>query len=199
MSIILSFAFSVQSILFFIGVFSAVWIIFNIIFDLSLTYKNSAALKNRLGMYFAHFGLAIFILGASVSENTKIEKELVLEIGETTQIGSFEYTFEGLNEFKSMNYDAIIATVLVSKNEKLITEINPEKRLYHSSESPMTEAGIHARIDRDLYVSLGNMIDENKWSLRIYDKPLIRFIWIGTIFMIIGSIFSIRFKKKASL
>ena len=98
-----------------------------------------------------------------------------------------------------MNYDAIIATVLVSKNEKLITEINPEKRLYHSSESPMTEAGIHARIDRDLYVSLGNMIDENKWSLRIYDKPLIRFIWIGTIFMIIGSIFSIRFKKKASL
>ena len=199
MSIILSFAFSVQSILFFIGVFSAVWIIFNIIFDLSLTYKNSVALKNRLGMYFAHFGLAIFILGASVSENTKIEKELVLEIGESTQIGSFEYTFEGLNEFKSMNYDAIIATVLVSKNEKLITEINPEKRLYHSSESPMTEAGIHARIDRDLYVSLGNMIDENKWSLRIYDKPLIRFIWIGTIFMIIGSIFSIRFKKKASL
>ena len=195
-SVILSLIFSIQSILFFIGVFSVVWIIMNIIFDLSLTYKNSIKFKNRLGMYFAHFGLAIFILGASVSENTKIEKELVLELGETTKIGSFEYTLERLNEFKSMNYDAIIATVLVSKDQKFITTINPEKRLYHSSESPMTEAGIHARLDRDLYVSLGNMIDDNKWSIRIYDKPLIRFIWIGTIFMIIGSIFSIRFKKR---
>ena len=195
-SVILSLIFSIQSILFFIGVFSVVWIIMNIIFDLSLTYKNSIKFKNRLGMYFAHFGLAIFILGASVSENTKIEKELVLELGETTKIGSFEYTLEKLNEFKSVNYDAIIATVLVSKDQKFITKINPEKRLYHSSESPMTEAGIHARLDRDLYVSLGNMIDDNKWSIRIYDKPLIRFIWIGTIFMIIGSIFSIRFKKR---
>jgi len=198
-SVILSFIFSIQSILFFIGVFSVVWIIMNIIFDLSLTYKNSIKFKNRLGMYFAHFGLAIFILGASVSENTKIEKELVIEVGETTKIGSFEYTLEKLNEFKSINYDAIIATVLVSKNQKFITTINPEKRLYHSSESPMTEAGIHARLDRDLYVSLGNMIDDNKWSIRIYDKPLIRFIWIGTIFMIIGSIFSIRFKKRKHL
>ena len=198
-SIILSLLFSVRTILFFIGIFSAVWIIMNIVFDLSLTYKNSTKLKNRLGMYFAHFGLAIFILGASVSENTKVEKELVLEIGETTKIGSFEYTLERLNEFKSMNYDAIIATVLVSKNQKFITEINPEKRLYHSSESPMTEAGIHARLDRDLYVSLGNMIDDNKWSIRIYDKPLIRFIWLGTIFMIIGSIFSIRSKKRKHL
>jgi cytochrome c-type biogenesis protein CcmF len=60
----------------------------------------------------------------------------------------------------------------------------------------MTEAGIHGRIERDLYVSLGNMVDDNKWSLRIYDKPFIRFIWIGTIFMVIGSVFSIRFKKN---
>tara|TARA_B100001113_G_scaffold7774_1_gene6345 strand:- start:7785 stop:9671 length:1887 start_codon:yes stop_codon:yes gene_type:complete len=197
-SIILSFIFSTQSILFFIGIFSAVWIIVNIVSDLLLTYKNSIKLKNRLGMYFAHFGLAIFILGASVSENNKIEKELVLELGETTKIGSFEYKLERLDESKAMNYDAIIATVLVSKNQKFITEINPEKRLYHSSDSPMTEAGIHARLDRDLYVSLGNMIDDNKWSIRIYDKPLIRFIWIGTIFMVIGSILSIRLRKKVS-
>ena len=72
----------------------------------------------------------------------------------------------------------------------------PEKRLYHSSESPMTEAGINGRLDRDLYVSLGNMVSENKWSIRVYDKPLIRLIWIGTIFMILGAIISIRFRKS---
>ena len=198
LSIILSLTFSVNSILFFIGIFSATWIIVNILYDVFLSLDNKIKLKNRTGMYFAHFGLAIFILGASISENNKIEKELVLNVGESKTIGLFEYKLEKLSELKSVNYDAIIASVLVSKDNQLITEINPEKRLYHSSESPMTEAGIHGRIDRDLYVSLGNMIDDNKWSLRIYDKPFIRFIWIGTIFMIIGSIFSIRFKKKSS-
>ena len=195
-SIFLSFIFSVQSILFFIGIFSTVWIIANILFDFYRSSDNSVKIRRRVGMYFAHFGLAIFIIGASVSESNKIEKEFTLKIGETKKVGVFDYRFENLKEFKSANYDAVIASIIVSKGDRFITEINPEKRLYHSSDSPMTEAGINGRLDRDLYVSLGNMVSDNKWSMRIYDKPLIRLIWIGTIFMILGAIFSIRFKQS---
>ena len=196
LSILLSFIFTVKSIVFFIGVFSAAWIILNITFDLYKSLNNTVKIKRRVGMYFAHFGLAVFIVGASVSENNKIEKEFTLAIGESIKVGLFDYKFDDLREFKSMNYDAVVASIIVSKNDKFITEINPEKRLYHSSDSPMTEAGINGRIDRDLYVSLGNMVSDNKWSLRIYDKPLIRLIWIGTIFMILGAILSIRLKKQ---
>ena len=195
-SIFLSFIFSVQSILFFVGIFSSVWIIMNILFDFYRSSDNSVKIRRRVGMYFAHFGLAIFIIGASVSESNKIEKEFTLEIGETKKVGVFDYRFENLKEFKSTNYDAVIASIIVSKGDRFITEINPEKRLYHSSDSPMTEAGINGRLDRDLYVSLGNMVSDNKWSMRIYDKPLIRLRWIGTIFMILGAIFSIRFKQS---
>jgi cytochrome c-type biogenesis protein CcmF len=195
-SIFLSFIFSVQSILFFVGIFSTVWIIANILFDFYRSSDNSVKIRRRVGMYFAHFGLAVFIIGASVSESNKIEKEFTLEIGETKKVGVFDYRFENLKEFKSANYDAVIASIIVSKDDRFITEINPEKRLYHSSDSPMTEAGINGRLDRDLYVSLGNMVSDNKWSMRIYDKPLIRLIWIGTIFMILGAIFSIRFKQS---
>ena len=67
-------------------------------------------LKRRAGMYFAHFGLAIFIVGASVSENNKIEKEFTLAIGESINVGTFDYKFDDLREFKSMNYDAVIAS-----------------------------------------------------------------------------------------
>ena len=195
LSILLSFVLSVQSILFFIGIFSAIWIIINVIFDFYKSLDNTVKLNNRIGMYFAHFGLAIFIIGASVSESNKIEKEFTLEIGQTKTVGAFDYKFENLREFKSMNYDAIVASIIVSRDNKFITEINPEKRLYHSSDSPMTEAGINGRLDRDLYVSLGNMVSDNAWSLRIYDKPLIRLIWVGTIFMMLGAIFSIKYKK----
>jgi len=195
-SIFLSLIYNVNTILFFIGIFSATWIIGNILFDLFKSFDNKIMFRNRVGMYFAHFGLAVFIVGASVSENMKIEKEFTLDIGQSKQVGLFNYKFEKLNEYKSMNYDALIASIIVSKDDQFITEINPEKRLYHSSESPMTEAGINGRLDRDLYVSLGNMVSENKWSIRVYDKPLIRLIWIGTIFMILGAIISIRFRKS---
>ena len=80
-------------------------------------------------MYFAHFGLAIFIVGASVSESNKIEKELTLEIGQTKTVGAFDYKFENLKEFKAMNYDAIVASIIVSRGNKFITEINPKKAL----------------------------------------------------------------------
>ena len=195
-SIFLSLIYNVNTILFFIGIFSATWIVGNILFDSFKSYDNKIMFRNRIGMYFAHFGLAVFIVGASVSENMKIEKEFTLDIGQSKQVGLFNYKFEKLNEYKSMNYDALIASIIVSKDDQFITEINPEKRLYHSSESPMTEAGINGRLDRDLYVSLGNMVSENKWSIRVYDKPLIRLIWIGTIFMILGAIISIRFRKS---
>ena len=81
-------------------------------------------------------------------------------------------------------------------NNKFITDMYPEKRLYNSSEMPMTEAGIDPGFTRDLYITLGTMIDQDKWSVRIYHKPLIRLIWIGALMMVFGGIFSVLSKKR---
>jgi cytochrome c-type biogenesis protein CcmF len=64
---------------------------------------------------------------------------------------------------------------------------------------PMTEAGIGPGIGRDLYVTLGNIISENKWSVRIYYKPLIRLIWIGALIMILGGVLSILLDRRKQL
>lgn len=189
------YIFSINSFIFFIGILSSIWITANIIFDIQKTLNNKIKLRSRIGMYFAHFGLAVFIIGASVSENNKIEKEMILEVGGVSKIGAYEYKLDKLQEISKDNYDAIIATVSVFKNNNYVTSIKPEKRLYHSSDSPMTEAGIYPRFERDLYVSLGNMVDDDKWLVRIYDKPLVRFIWIGTILMIIGSLLTMNSRK----
>ncbi len=190
------YIFSVDSLIFFIGLLSVSWIVINILLDLKRSLNNKIKINNRIGMYLAHLGLAVFILGASVSENNKIEREIILELGSSTKIGSYEYRLDEISETMKSNYDAIIATVSVFRNNVFVTSIKPEKRLYHSSDSPMTEAGIFPRFERDLYVSLGNMVDDNKWLVRIYDKPLIRFIWIGAILMVIGSILTIKSKRK---
>ena len=68
-----------------------------------------------------------------------------------------------------------------------------------SSSMPMTEAGIAPGITRDLYVTLGNIISENKWSVRIYHKPLIRLIWIGALMMVLGGVLSIFLDRRRQL
>ena len=52
----------------------------------------------------------------------------------------------------------------------------------------MTEAGIHGRLTRDLYVSLGDSLEGEQWAVRIYVKPFIRCIWLGALMMAAGGL-----------
>ena len=147
-------------------------------------------------MLLAHLGLAIFVLGSTIVENNKVEKETIVKLGDTVVIKDYDFTFSDLREFEGPNYKSVRAEFLVMKNGIEETILFPEKRLYFSSEMPMTEAGISPGFTRDLYITLGNMISDTSWSVRIYHKPLIRLIWLGAILMAIGAVFSIIFRTK---
>jgi cytochrome c-type biogenesis protein CcmF len=67
----------------------------------------------------------------------------------------------------------------------------PEKRIYPVQQSPMTEAAIDAGLARDLFIALGEPLDDKgAWAVRIYYKPFIRWIWLGAIIMAIGGLFA---------
>ena len=76
---------------------------------------------------------------------------------------------------------------MIRKNGKVIAEMNPQKRYYPRRGNPMTEAAIDAGFSRDLYISLGEQINDNGgWAVRIYIKPFIRWMWFGGIMMMLG-------------
>jgi cytochrome c-type biogenesis protein CcmF len=50
----------------------------------------------------------------------------------------------------------------------------------------MTEAAIDPGLTRDLYVSLGEQMDDGSWIVRIYDKPFVDWIWGGCLCMALG-------------
>ena len=111
------------------------------------------------------------------------------------EINNYTFQFMNLAETEGPNYSAVIGHFRVFLDNNFITDMYPEKRLYNSSEMPMTEAGIDPGFTRDLYITLGTMIDQDKWSVRIYHKPLIRLIWIGALMMVFGGIFSVLNKR----
>ena len=50
----------------------------------------------------------------------------------------------------------------------------------------MSEAGIDAGLTRDLYIALGDSLEEGAWAVRIQVKAFVRWIWLGSLFMALG-------------
>jgi cytochrome c-type biogenesis protein CcmF len=185
-----------------LGIFIFVWVICNLIYYIYKIYnesKNMNLLKNKLGMIFSHIGLAVFVLGATVVESNNLEQELVMSPGQVVKLKNYQFKLNQLSEYEGPNYTSVKADFVIYRNDEIIAEVFPEKRLYNSSEMPMTEAGIAPKINGDLYITLGNLISENKWSVRIYFKPMVRLIWLGAILMFIGGIISILTRKQLIL
>ena len=190
------------NILVLLGIFIFVWVICNLIYYIYKMYKESKSmnlLKNKLGMIFSHIGLAVFVLGATVVESNNLEQELVMSPGQVVKLKNYQFKLNQLSEYEGPNYTSVKADFVIYRNDEIIAEVFPEKRLYNSSEMPMTEAGIAPKINGDLYITLGNLISENKWSVRIYFKPMVRLIWLGAILMFIGGIISVLTRKQLIL
>ena len=96
-----------------------------------------------------------------------------------------------LRNVQGPNFSAIEAEIEIRKNGNYVATVRPQKRQYLVQQSPMTEAGIHAGLDKDLFVALGDQLGNNGWSVRIQYKPLIRFIWLGALFMALGGLVAV--------
>ena len=64
---------------------------------------------------------------------------------------------------------------------KLVTVLTPQKRVYRVQQNPMTEAAINTNPTRDVFLALGDPLGDNAWSLRIQVKPMISFLYSGSL------------------
>jgi cytochrome c-type biogenesis protein CcmF len=153
------------------------------------------------GMVLAHTGVAVFCFGALMAEGLSVEKDVAAKPGQQFEIGGYRFTFQGVRELPGPNFTAQRGDILVSRDGRAIGLLHPEKRQYVSGGSIMTEADMHGGISRDLYVALGEPLDDKgSWALRLHVKPFIRWIWFGALMMALGALlvtFDKRFKHKA--
>jgi cytochrome c-type biogenesis protein CcmF len=101
------------------------------------------------------------------------------------------------------NFVADEGEFIVYRSGERITTLYPQKRHYTKGGQVMSEAAIDPGLTRDLYVSLGESLDDqgNAWAIRIYHKPFIRFIWLGALMMMAGGFLAAsdrRYRKKST-
>ena len=173
----------------------AAWILLAGVRDLLDKTRHKGLLKGMRsltrsywGMHLAHLGIAVCALGVVLSSNNSAERDLRLAPGESMELGGYQFVFEGAKHFEGPNFTSDKGTVRVLRDGREISVLHPEKRLYTVQQSVMTEAGIDAGFTRDLYVALGESLDNGAWAVRVHVKPFVRWIWLGGLLTGLGGL-----------
>jgi cytochrome c-type biogenesis protein CcmF len=187
------------------------WVILASISDLLRKLRNSRPMWRGLpklslsyyGMFIAHLGFAMALIGAAVNTLTSDHRDVRMVFGERQDIGGYEFELVDVNSKRGPNYDAVVGEVNVYRNGAPVVTLFPEKRHYLSDRANvMTEAGIDAGFTRDLFVAMGDKLDNRAWSVRIHHYPLVRWIWLGAILMALGgglAVLDKRYRMKRAL
>ena len=157
--------------------------------------KPGNATPSWWGMQLAHFGLAVFVVGVTMVSNYQEERDVRMEPGDTVSVGGYQFKFLGVREAEGPNYQASVGSFELFSDGRLLRTLHPEKRNYGMGTMPMTEAAIDAGFTRDVYVSLGEPLTDDKengaWAVRVYFKPFVDWIWGGCLLMALGGLIAI--------
>jgi cytochrome c-type biogenesis protein CcmF len=142
-------------------------------------------------MHLAHVGVAVFIAGVTVVTSYQSEKDVKMNIGDTVNAGGYDFRLNNLAEIQGPNYRAVRADIEVTRNGSPVAMMHPEKRAFTTSQNVTSETAIDRSVWRDLYLSLGEEVEGGAWTVRVYHKPLVNWIWGGALLMAIGGGFAV--------
>jgi cytochrome c-type biogenesis protein CcmF len=183
-----------------LGLFLAAWVLLASVQLLHgrLRERAGASMGSRLraitaswwGMWTAHLGIGIFIIGVTFVGSLEQNLDVKMQPGQRAELAGYTFVLRGVADVDGPNYDAARATLDVSRDGRSIGTLTPEKRLYRAQGMPMTEASIDIGLFRDVYVSLGEQLEDGSWIISLYYKPFISWIWLGCTLMGLGGIFA---------
>ena len=142
--------------------------------------------RSYWGMQIAHLGFAVCAVGVVLTSLGSYERDLRMAPGDSVELGGYRFQFDGAVHHEGPNFTSDKGTVRVFAGERQIKVLHPEKRLYTVQQTTMTEAGIDAGFTRDLFVALGEPLEQGAWAVRIHIKPFVRWIWLGGLLMALG-------------
>jgi len=186
-----------------IGVALALWLAIATAIDVSRKVRLYAGVSNTLsrvergtiGMWIAHFGVALAIFGVAVLENHTEHRDLRMGVGDTQILGPYDVRLVSLDVVDGPNFVADRATFEIYQGDKLYKRVQPEKRRYNASGMVMTEASIDSGFTRDVYIAMGEPLGGGDWAVRLSIKPFVNWIWGGAFLMGLGGFIAITDKR----
>ncbi len=170
------------------GISFALWII---LATLQYAYQLQRIELQHCAMLVAHVGIAILALGVIVNKSYSAERQVKILPGDSVELAGYQFTLANIDEVAGPNYQSITARFDVQKNNGAAQELFAEQRIYKSNQETLSKPGILVNPWRDLYLALGNSFADGGWSIRIYYKPFVRWIWFGGFLLLLGGLLSL--------
>ncbi len=187
-----------------LGMALATWVVVGLLMQIAIRLKKPGRIPPSFwGMHLAHLGIAVITVGITMVKSYEVERDVRMGLNDAVTIENYNFELVGVSDVNGPNYKALRGDIKVTKDGKYLEMLYPEKRKYFSSAMPMTEAGIDSGFFRDLYVSLGEPIEGERlqWSVRVFYKPFISWLWYGAILMVLGGLLAVsdrRYRKSAN-
>jgi cytochrome c-type biogenesis protein CcmF len=187
------------------GTIAGIWILLTAVIEPVRSWRRAEGAARItpaiLGMSVAHFGVGLFVIGVTMVSAFNVEHDMSMRAGQSAEVAGHRFELRELQDVAGPNYKAIEGVVEIRRDGEFIAEVRPQKRQYLVQKSPMTEAGIHAKWNKDLFVALGDQLGDGAWSVRIQYKPMIRFNWLGALVMALGGLIAVsdrRYRTQTS-
>ena len=188
------FLYEIDDIYINLLIFVGFLIIFRYIFEI---YKLISA-KKHINPFsaMAHMALGLLLISISLNSVLSSERAMSIKIDETESYKDLTIYFQNINLSEAYNYDSIEADLLVQTTNGESFLLSPEKRRYFTRGQITTETAIHASLLRDIYMTIGDQLDDGSWVVNIQINYLIRWIWFSAILMCMAGIMLIFSKKR---
>ncbi|TWV81613.1 heme lyase CcmF/NrfE family subunit [Moraxella sp. VT-16-12] len=186
----------------------SVWVLVLMVYDIKDKIRHAKGSRfakfiklspSYHGMNIAHVGVLITALGVAGVSSLSVEKDVAMMVGDSTQVQNYEFYLQEFSTITGSNYDATQATINVKKDKTFVTTLYPQKRNYVVSMMPMTEVGLYPSLFNEIYVALGEPIVKDgktdTWAVRVYIKPMVRWLWLGAIIMSLGGLLAVLDKR----
>src|SRR5690554_2660205 len=157
-----------------LGLILALWIVFATVTELRM---RVAQRENKLqglvklgrshwGMVLGHLGFAMVIIDVALVQNYEIERDVRMSVGDTFVEAGYTFHFEDVREVEGPNYSSDKAEYRITRNGRDIDRVHTEKRFYYVRRQVMTQVGLQVRPFRDLYVAMGDELDDGSYAFR---------------------------------
>ncbi|MGO3700484.1 MULTISPECIES: heme lyase CcmF/NrfE family subunit [Halomonas] len=187
-----------------LGIVAALWIVLPIGKDMWDKTRHGASRLAGLrklslaywGMVLGHVGIAVTIIGVAVVSNYATERTVRMAPGTELDVAGYQFTLTELKSRRGANFMADTAVIQVRNIESGHGFImRPEKRFYLATGMPMSQVALRPGLFRDLYVAMGEDLEDGSWAMRIQYKPFVRWLWLGGLLMALGGILAIVDKR----
>ncbi len=136
----------------------------------------------------SHCGLGLLIISIALNDNLSSERALNIKINETEIYKDHKITFTNLRVVPESNYDSVKADFLVTNPNGDTFTLTPEKRKYFARGQVTSETAIHASVLKDIYMTIGDQLDDGSWIVNIQFNIFIRWIWFSAIMMVVAGL-----------